>query len=99
MSPSKRRSSKRPYGEQHRPLDMDRLGSMPHGENGPGNQRYTVANIRAGQKEYVCPGCNQIIEVGTPHVVAWLSEPAWGFESVEGRRHWHSNCWRRKLRP
>ncbi len=40
-------------------------------------------------KVYRCPGCNQEIRLGTAHVVAWRH----GDE--EGRRHWHTPCWRR----
>jgi hypothetical protein len=39
-------------------------------------------------KAYRCPGCEQMIEIGKPHTVAW---------SVDGdstdRRHWHTACW------
>ena len=41
-------------------------------------------------KSYRCPGCDQLIPAGTPHVVAW---PAADFGSVEDRRHWHTPCW------
>jgi hypothetical protein len=40
-------------------------------------------------KVYRCPGCNQEIRLGTAHVVAWRH----GDE--DGRRHWHTPCWRR----
>lgn len=39
-------------------------------------------------KQYLCPGCNQDIEVGVGHlVVVPLDEP-------DLRRHWHHACWR-----
>ena len=47
----------------------------------------------AAAKPYRCPGCDQLITPGTPHVVAWPSDEPVG--SVE-RRHWHSDCWRRR---
>ncbi|HWM59214.1 MAG TPA: hypothetical protein VNO83_15390 [Pseudonocardia sp.] len=44
----------------------------------------------ASTKPYRCPGCDQLIPAGAPHVVAW---PAAEFGSVEDRRHWHASCW------
>jgi hypothetical protein len=46
----------------------------------------------AATKTYRCPGCQQELRPGTPHVVAWRP----GDES--GRRHWHSPCWQARLR-
>ncbi len=38
-------------------------------------------------KAYLCPGCNQVIAVGTGHlVVVPLDAP-------DLRRHWHLACW------
>lgn len=39
-------------------------------------------------KRYRCPGCDQEIPSGVPHVVAW---PRQG--QVDERRHWHKACW------
>lgn len=39
-------------------------------------------------KRYRCPGCDQEIPAGVPHVVAW---PRLG--DVDDRRHWHKSCW------
>lgn len=56
----------------------------------------TVAGSSA-IKDYRCPGCDQLIRPGTPHVVAWPAEPRLGGESaVEDRRHWHNSCWSRR---
>jgi hypothetical protein len=52
----------------------------------------SVTGAAAG-KEYVCPGCNQRIPVGTAHVVAWPEH-----EGVDSRRHWHTPCWSRRVR-
>jgi hypothetical protein len=47
-------------------------------------------------KAYRCPGCDQEITPGTPHVVAW---PADGINvGLEERRHWHRACWTNRLR-
>ncbi len=45
----------------------------------------------ASSKTYRCPGCQQEIRPGTPHLVV-LAEG-----DVEGRRHWHTQCWRQEL--
>jgi hypothetical protein len=47
-------------------------------------------------KAYRCPGCQQMIPVGTAHVVAWRAD-----SDGEDRRHWHSGCWanRDRRRP
>ena len=41
-------------------------------------------------KPYRCPGCDQLIPMATPHIVAWIEH------DVESRRHWHSACWSKK---
>lgn len=46
-------------------------------------------------KSYRCPGCDQEVAGGVGHVVAW---PAEGFGGAEGRRHWHTPCWRARSR-
>ncbi|HEY3211390.1 MAG TPA: hypothetical protein VGL18_16675 [Actinomycetota bacterium] len=43
-------------------------------------------------KTYRCPGCLQEIRAGTPHLVVVEQD------DLEGRRHWHTGCWRRELR-
>ncbi|MDP9116246.1 MAG: hypothetical protein M3O28_03085 [Actinomycetota bacterium] len=40
-------------------------------------------------KIYRCPGCDQEIRVGQPHLVVWPEFDA----DAEDRRHWHSPCW------
>ena len=46
-------------------------------------------------KVYRCPGCDQEITVGVPHVVAW---PADERGDLGDRRHWHTGCWRARGR-
>lgn len=56
----------------------------------------TVAGA-AAVKPYRCPGCQQVIAVGTPHVVAWPAEAALLSDSgLDERRHWHTSCWQRR---
>ena len=51
----------------------------------------------AATKTYRCPGCQQPIRPGLPHVVAWPETPGLLASSpVEERRHWHTACWRRR---
>ena len=44
-------------------------------------------------KSYRCPGCEQLIPVGQPHVVAWPEHGDPG-----DRRHWHTGCWAARTR-
>ncbi|WP_231988178.1 hypothetical protein [Nakamurella panacisegetis] len=51
----------------------------------------------AAVKAYRCPGCQQLIPPGTPHLVVW---PEWVADDVGGvsdRRHWHTACWQRRV--
>lgn len=41
-------------------------------------------------KDYLCPGCNQVIPPGTGHVVV---VPV---DVPDDRRHWHRSCWQRR---
>ncbi|MFF7130458.1 sigma-70 family RNA polymerase sigma factor [Streptomyces sp. NPDC008240] len=53
-------------------------------------QDWTVRQVAGaeGKKMYRCPGCDQVIPAGVPHVVVRLTLPG-----VEDRRHWHKACW------
>lgn len=51
-----------------------------------------VRTVGGGSKAYRCPGCQQEIRPGTPHLVVVEGH------DVEGRRHWHTPCWRGELR-
>ncbi|WP_030042657.1 hypothetical protein [Streptomyces resistomycificus] len=52
-----------------------------------------VAGASAQGKAYRCPGCEQLIPDGVPHVVAWPDHAG-----VDDRRHWHKACWNAKDR-
>ncbi|KWZ74117.1 MAG: ATP/GTP-binding protein [Winkia neuii] len=87
----KRRTNK--WAAPARPLQMRRLASMPRTQVRAGNT-YQVQRLPAAEKEYVCPGCNNTIAIGSPHVVAWITEGAFGLDQgVDSRRHWHPYCW------
>jgi len=52
---------------------------------------YVVRNVtgQGATKPYRCPGCDNEVRVGVPHVVTWPE-----FDSDAGdRRHWHTPCW------
>ena len=93
--PTSRRSRRRPYSEEPRPLDLDRATAGRSSEERRGEE-WVVQRIREGTKEYVCPGCRQTIAVGTDHVVAWRADGIMGAAAaLADRRHWHQGCWRR----
>ena len=83
-----RRAQRRP--DEARPLRTD---AVPVVETGPDGDWFVRAvSGAAAAKTYRCPGCEQEIGIGTPHVVAWRR----GEE--DHRRHWHQPCWRARDR-
>ncbi|NUR88882.1 MAG: ATP/GTP-binding protein [Nonomuraea sp.] len=65
---------------------VDKVEEWPDGE-------WKVRMLRGSGKPYRCPGCDQEIPAGQPHVVSW---PNWTGGDEE-RRHWHTACWRKRL--
>ena len=58
---------------------------------------WNVRTVTSQDKTYRCPVCHGDIPPGVPHVVAWSLDDAFGRDSgVESRRHWHTNCFRRR---
>ncbi|WP_340557914.1 ATP/GTP-binding protein [Streptomyces sp. GSL17-111] len=53
-------------------------------------EEWAVRRVSGGAagKPYRCPGCDQLLPPGTPHVVAWQRDG-----DVDDRRHWHGPCW------
>jgi len=94
--PSGRRSTKRPYGQPHPELDVDRvLGGAARREIGPRGEEYFVATPRPSEKTYICPGCHQEIDGAPTHIVAWAADGLFGAEAAAAeRRHWHTRCWK-----
>jgi hypothetical protein len=94
--PSRRRSS----GAQRSPA-----GRPPVEEASDGDWVVRQLTGAATDKTYRCPGCDQEIRPGTPHVVTW---PAYARDSdldpwdtdsaMDWRRHWHTACWRARSR-
>jgi hypothetical protein len=48
----------------------------------------TVAGA-AAVKSYRCPGCDQLVLPGRPHLVVWPDLDL----DAGNRRHWHAACW------
>ncbi|HEX6527465.1 MAG TPA: hypothetical protein VF070_46745 [Streptosporangiaceae bacterium] len=87
MSP---RRIRRPAPASRPEPESERTESWPDGE-------WVVRPVSgaAATKTYRCPGCDQEIAPGMPHIVAWLADRVVG---VADRRHWHTACWRYRLR-
>ncbi len=69
-------------------------GVVRHEEASDGEWNVRTITGAAANKTYRCPGCDQEIRPGTPHVVAW---PEHG-TGLDERRHWHTSCWSARLR-
>jgi len=85
--PSKHTRPPRPLGVGHATAEVKSDG------------RWVVRSVpgSAATKTYRCPGCDQLITAGVPHIVAWPAEPSWTASSgLEERRHWHTSCWQRR---
>ncbi|MGZ4508881.1 MAG: hypothetical protein ACXVX0_16665 [Blastococcus sp.] len=96
--PRRRPASRRPA----RPGGEGRRETVEEGADGD----WVVRPLTGSSgKTYRCPGCDQEIRPGTPHVVTW---PAYARDSdldpwdtdsaADWRRHWHSACWRARDR-
>jgi hypothetical protein len=100
----RRRAARRPAAPEPDPAALGR-GPVRR-ESGPDGD-WLVRGITgaAAGKPYRCPGCDQEIRPGVPHVVAWpddgsdgvavLGDPGAG---LTDRRHWHTACWRARGR-
>ncbi len=69
-------------------------------EHGDGEWIVRHVTGSSSTRPYRCPGCQQEVQPGTPHVVAWPADSLVG-EGLEQRRHWHTACWgsRARRRP
>ena len=94
--PRSRRSTKRPYGAEHVDLDLDRATGGRTSESAADGE-WVVQQVRGSDREFRCPGCDQLVTPGTAHVVAWRADAILG-DPVEGRRHWHASCWQARAR-
>jgi hypothetical protein len=81
------RGGEKPIGSQDEDR-ADRYG-LESTQNWRGEE-WVVRQVGGGAaaKHYRCPGCDQEIPPGVPHVVAWQQH-----SGVDDRRHWHKACW------
>ncbi|HYP45069.1 MAG TPA: hypothetical protein VEQ66_07740 [Propionibacteriaceae bacterium] len=85
--PSKHTRPARPLNSGHAGADIKSDG------------RWIVRSIAgaAAVKPYRCPGCQQLVTPGTPHLVVWPDVPSLiSATGVDERRHWHNACWQRR---
>ncbi|HHV21886.1 MAG TPA: hypothetical protein GXZ30_10195 [Propionibacterium sp.] len=90
--PNQRRRSK--HARPHRPLGSHHPVTQTRRDG-----EWLVRGIPEGSstKVYRCPGCHQLIAVGTAHVVVWPRTASLGSSSaIDERRHWHRGCWVRR---
>lgn len=95
MSPRRNRSKGYGSSGQSAHDDRARYGGWQSTESwqGEGWSVHHVAGASVEGKTYRCPGCDQMIPSGIPHVVAWPE-----YAGVDDRRHWHTSCWNAKDR-
>lgn len=94
MAPSAGRRRPSKHLRPARPLGSGHAGSADKRDG-----RWIVRTVAgaAATKDYRCPGCQQLVAPGTPHVVVWPADPGWAADSgIEQRRHWHTSCWTRR---
>ena len=79
--------------DDHRPLAAGGFGETTLEQYA--GSLWTVRRVSGARatRTYLCPGCQQEVAVGTPHVVAWPAEDSRG---LEDRRHWHTGCWNKR---
>ena len=95
------RNARRKWAAPAPDVDLERTrAGLPRHESGPDGE-WSVRQITAqnAAKDYRCPGCGVLIPPGTAHLVVWQEDSLLGRQAaVEGRRHWHSHCWRTRRR-
>ncbi|MCC3273854.1 hypothetical protein MUK71_11065 [Arthrobacter zhangbolii] len=95
------RNARRKWASAPPEVDLERTrAGLPRHESGPDGE-WSVRQITAqnAAKDYRCPGCGVLIPPGTAHLVVWQEDSLLGRQAaVEGRRHWHSHCWRTRRR-
>jgi hypothetical protein len=95
VSPRRNRPSAAGSGRRADEDPSGRYGGWQSSESWQGESWSVrhVAGASAQGKTYRCPGCDQQIPSGVPHVVAWPEHCG-----VDERRHWHKACWNAKDR-
>ncbi|HEU0190707.1 MAG TPA: hypothetical protein VFR17_05480 [Mycobacterium sp.] len=82
--------ARRPRPPHRRASPLSEPGRV---ETGPDGHPYEVRPVIGSRavKVYRCPGCDNEIRSGTPHVVVWATDL--GQAGLDDRRHWHTSCW------
>ena len=87
MAKGSRRSAMRAAALDALKKDDESAPRLPAGERV--EDGFVVRRVAgtASARSYRCPGCDQELRPGTPHVVAWPDG------QPDDRRHWHTACW------
>jgi len=97
------RSSTRGQSADREPRDIEKAFGYQRVESARDGD-WIVRSVAGAStaKTYRCPGCDQEIRPGMPHLVAWPADSdqaAWhGGGGLDDRRHWHTPCWNARLR-
>jgi hypothetical protein len=86
MSPRRARRK----GEDREPAPL--FGARTVEADAAGEWVVRPVTAAAAAKTYRCPGCDQEIRPGLPHVAAWR------VDDPDDRRHWHRPCWQARHR-
>src|SRR5665811_733154 len=79
--PSARRSRRRPWGEEHPPLDLERArGGLERVETAADGS-WRVRTVSGSEKAYRCPGCLQEVPPAVQHAVAGAEDALFGPEA------------------
>ena len=75
---------------------MQLLGTVGERRESYRGEEYVVRSVTGSgaTKTYRCPGCDQEVRPGVPHIVAWPEH----HPDADERRHWHTGCWRARER-
>ena len=89
MSPRRNYPKKREKPVEPREINIASTGESKEDHK---DGTYIVRRLTGSgsTKPYRCPGCDQLIPLATPHIVAWLEY------DEDGRRQWHNTCWAKK---
>jgi hypothetical protein len=102
MSPRRNRPRRGggPPPETPAPPDLERVRRGVDAVESWGYEQWRVRQIpgSTAAKSYRCPGCDQEIPPGVPHLVVWPIETIDGSAGESARRHWHAGCWRARDR-
>lgn len=76
-------------------MDLEKIRRGVDGVESWRGEQWWVRHLTgsAAGKTYRCPGCDQEVRPGMPHVVVWPVD-----EGTAERRHWHTGCWRARDR-